>query len=311
MEQTDKLVIRNLILCTALGVILSRFSIGSVLMTVPALLVCYRVRQNSIKIASFSVMLLGVGVWTLIGNRMLLGTEYAPLILFSMYLPFILIVGSAVWAVSSSYSKSSMRKFFWACIPVFIAGLAFSLYFASDASKTVRDAMVQTVLLFFPEEMLSSEMTSAVRMIVDGDVMRLIFAPAGILLLAIPIVISDVNLHKFDEEWQYDFANMKLPDGYVWVFFVSWIAALVCRVVKSVPVMVHTIAWSVALSMTVLYFVVGVSILMAFMRKRTAVMTAGKVVFMVAFACFIPGINFAVFLILPLLGVLETWVKLR
>ncbi len=309
MEQTDRVAVRNLIISVLFGVVLSRFSIGAILMTVPVLLACPKVRQTSIRIAAYAAMLLGVAVWTLIQNRAIFGTGYGALLLVNLYMPTAMVVGSAVWTVGGDYSSSSMRKFFWACIPVFFIGLALALYFASSSSQPIRDALVESVMYYFPTDILEVDVSSAVKLVVDS--MKLVFAPVGILLLAIPIVVSDVNLHRYDEDWQYDFANMKLPDAYVWVFFGSWAAALVCRLVKTMPAMVTTVAWNLALSISVLYFIVGVSIFMAFMRRRTAVMTAGRVVFTVVLACFIPGLNVAVVLVLPLLAVLETWVRFR
>jgi hypothetical protein len=63
--------------------------------------------------------------------------------------------------------------------------------------------------------------------------------------------------------------------------------------------------------MTVLYIVVGVSILVAFARRRTAAITAGRIVFTVVLLCFLPIVNAVVLVGLPLLGVLETWIAFR
>ena len=57
MEQTDRTAFRNLILGTAIGIILSRFAIGSILMTVPVLLVCPGIRNTAYKVLSFAAML--------------------------------------------------------------------------------------------------------------------------------------------------------------------------------------------------------------------------------------------------------------
>ena len=114
MEQyEDRTALRNLILGVLLGVILSRFSLGSIFMTVPVLLVCPRIRKAQIRIASFASLLLAVVGWTLIENRQILGTEYWPVVLVSLFLPVSGIAGAVVWAVGADYSKSSIRKFFW------------------------------------------------------------------------------------------------------------------------------------------------------------------------------------------------------
>lgn len=309
MEQTDRAASRFLILATVIGVILSRFAIGSIVMTVPLLLVCPKVRNTGLKVLSFAVMLLGTVIWTIIQNRALLGTEYWPIILLGLFTPVLNIIGSAVWTVGGNYSRSSMRKFFWASIPVFVLGLAMAFYFASAGSAQVRAAITSTILSMFPEGSLSVDITSVVQMAMN--VAALFFAPSSVLALALPIVIADVNVNRFDEQWQYDFANMKLPDAYVWVFFASWIVALVSNWVEAIPLWIYVLFWNLALTMTVLYLVVGVSILVAFARRRTAAVTAGRIVFLVVVLCLIPVLNAILFIGLPLLGVLETWISFR
>ena len=309
MEQADKLVIRNLIFSVILGVLLSRFSIGSILMTIPILLVCPKVRQTSIKVAAFAVILVGSAVWTVLQNKVLLGTEYWPVLLVGLYLPASITIGSAVWTIGGNYSRSSMRKFYWASIPVFFIGTALALYFASDSSQNVRLALAESVLYYFPSDMLSVDISSTVKIVIDS--MMLVFSPVALLMLAIPVVITDVNLNRYDEDWQYDFANMKLPDHFVWILFGSWIGALVCKLVSGIPIWVLAVIWNLALSMTVLYLIVGVSIVVAFARKRTAAITAGRIVFTVAIACLIPFLNVVVIIGLPVLGILETWIDFR
>ena len=309
MEQTDRTAIRNLIFGTAIGIILSRFAIGSILMTVPVLLVCPGIRNTAYKVLSFAAMLAGVLVWTLIQQRTLIGTEYWPFIILSLYTPVSMIIGSAVWTVGGSYSRSSMRKFFWAAIPVFVMGLALAFYFASEKSSLVRYELANGIIAMFPTDYLSVDFSSMVMNVVNT--MALFFAPAVVLGLALPIVIADVNVNRFDEDWQYDFANMKLPDPYVWVFFASWAVALVSNWVEAVPTWILVLGWNVALTMTVLYMVVGVSILVAFARRRTAAITAGRIVFTVVLLCIIPVLNVIMYIGLPLLGVLETWIAFR
>ena len=309
MEQTDRTAIRNLIFGTAIGIILSRFAIGSILMTVPVLLVCPGIRNTAYKVLSFATMLAGVLIWTLIQQRTLIGTEYWPFIILSLYTPVSMIIGSAVWTVGGSYSRSSMRKFFWAAIPVFVMGLALAFYFASEKSSLVRYELANGIIAIFPTDYLSVDFSSMVMNVVNT--MALFFAPAVVLGLALPIVIADVNVNRFDEDWQYDFANMKLPDPYVWVFFASWAVALVSNWVEAVPTWILVLGWNVALTMTVLYMVVGVSILVAFARRRTAAITAGRIVFTVVLLCIIPVLNVIMYIGLPLLGVLETWIAFR
>ena len=310
MEQyEDRAAVRNLVLGVLLGVILSRFSLGSIFMTVPVLLACHRVRKVQFRMGAFAVMLLAVVTWTLVENRLILGKEYWPVILVSLFLPVSSIIGSAVWECGSAYSRSSIRKFFWACIPVFVIGVMMSLYFASGASQPVRTALADGMLYYFPSDYLNLDISSLLHMVVD--MMMLFFAPLGVILLSLPLVTADININRYDEDWQYDFANMKLPDPYVWVFFASWAASLVSSLVSSVPKWIMALSWNVALSVSVLYLVVGLSIVVAYARRRTAALTVGRIVLLLVLVCFIPFVNLIVVFGLVILGVLETWFRFR
>lgn len=309
VEREDRAAIRNLILAVVLGVILSGFTLGNLLMTVPILMVCPKIKRTSVKMSAFAAVLLGAAVWTVIQNRSLLGTEYWPVLFVGVYMPAVQVTGSAAWTAGSAYSRAAMRRLFWASIPVFVIGAALSVYFSVPASENVRNAFAETILYLFPSDSLSVDVSSVVHSAVNS--MMRFFAPGGVLMLCIPIVISDISLYKYDEDWQYDFANMKLPEQFVWLFFASWAIALVCHLVSAVPAWITALSWNLALTLTVLYLTAGVSIAYAFVRKRTAVITAGRVVFLIVFLCLIPGINMIVLPALPLLGVLETWVRLR
>lgn len=308
MEQTDRTVLRNVILGTVLAVILSRFTIASLFMTLPILMACSRIRETSKAMAPFGVLLLVLVGWTLVENRVILGTELQPVLLVGLYPPVAATIGSAVWLATRDRSGSLLRRFFWACIPVFVLGLALSVYFASDASAVVRTALTESVLYFFPAESLGVDLSAIAKASVD--MLMLFYAPLGIVVLGIPVLISELSLHKFDERWQFDFANMKFPDSYVWVFFASWALALLFNLV-SVPSWMLAVAWNTALAMGILYAVVGVSILVAFARRRTAAISAGRIVFTLILFCFLPLLNVVVLIGLPILGVLETWFNFR
>ena len=87
VEREDRAAIRNLILAVVLGVILSGFTLGNLLMTVPILMVCPKIKRTSVKMSAFAAVLLGAAVWTVIQNRSLLGTEYWPVLFVGVYMP--------------------------------------------------------------------------------------------------------------------------------------------------------------------------------------------------------------------------------
>lgn len=309
MEKTDKALIGTMVVGTLLGVLLSRFSLLSLFMTVPLLFASRKVRRTSYALLPFAVLFLVVVLWTVVENRSVLGTEYSALLAVGLLIPVSEIVGSAVWVASRDRSSSFLRRFFWASIPVFVFGLALSLYLASDASLAIRNLLAETVLAMFPSEALSVDISSVVSSVVDS--LMLVYAPMTVLMLFLPVVLAENIQNKYDEQWQFGFANMKFPDSYIWVFFASWALALATNFIGSIPAWVMAFAWNLALTMAVLYGIVGISIIVAFVRRRTAAITAGRIVMMLVLLCLVPVLNAAVLIALPVLGVLETWIRFR
>lgn len=309
MEQTDRAVTRNLIIATVLGVILSRFGIGSIFLTVPLLLACRNLRKTSHAMVAFTVLLVAVSAWNLVIGREMMASEYRPAFWIGLFLPVSTIIGSALWIALRDYTSSLLRRFFLCCIPVYAIGLATSVYFASDAARLVRELYAQVVLYYLPSESLGVDLTAMVLSVVES--LKLIFAPMAVIMFAIPVCLSDILSHRYDDQWQFDFANMKFPDSYVWGFLASWALALGCNFFGSVPSLVAVFAWNTALVMAILYGIVGISILVAFARRRTTAISAGRIVFTVILLCMLPVLNVAVIIALPVLGVLETWVRFR
>lgn len=309
MEKTDKALIGTMVVGTLLGVLLSRFSLLSLFMTVPLLFASRKISRTSYALLPFAVLFLVVVLWTVVENRSVLGTEYSALLAVGLLIPVSEIVGSAVWVASRDRSSSFLRRFFWASIPVFVFGLALSLYLASDASLVIRNLLAETVLAMFPSEALSVDISSVVSSVVDS--LMLVYAPMTVLMLFLPVVLAENIQNKYDEQWQFGFANMKFPDSYIWVFFASWALALATNFIGSIPAWVMAFAWNLALTMAVLYGIVGISIIVAFVRRRTAAITAGRIVMMLVLLCLVPVLNAAVLIALPVLGVLETWIRFR
>ena len=309
MEQNDKVLIRNLVIATVMGILISRLSIGSMFMTVPLLIACYHESNLKRMVTSFVVLLVTVVAWTVIEGRSLLGTEYWAYLIVGLLVSATTIVGSAVWAGSKNLSSSLMRRLFWACIPAFVLGLGTSLFFTTEAATSTKQLMTATILYLFPSEQLGFDISSTVSMVVE--MAKLYYAPVCILSLCIPVVISDCLSHKYDEQWQFDFANMKFPDSYVWVFLASFILVLLCNFIKTMPEVIMAIAWNLSMSMAILYGVAGLSILVSFARRRSTAITVGRIVATMFLFCLIPGLNAIVLLGLPILGVLETWIKFR
>lgn len=309
MEQgTDKNILRDLVFATLVGILFSRFSLGSLLMTVPILLVSSRVRKTVYIWLSYILLFLGAVLWTVIEGKELLSTQYVGMIVVSLFMPLCAIAGSAMWTFSRSKSQVGLRRYFLSCIPVVFMGLAMALWFSSSMAEPIRELLKSSVLYMFPEETLGFSIETFLDTLISF--LMLIYVPMGMIATGIPVLVSELLLYRDDETWQYDFAFMKLPDSFVWGFLGIWILALASNFVEF-PSCLTVACWNLALAFGVLYAIQGVSILVALFRRRTAAVSAGRVVVLVFFLCMIPGLNVVAFVGLPILGVLETWIRFR
>ena len=310
MQQgTNRSVWKELALVTIVGILFSRFSLGSVLMTIPLLVVVPRVRDLWQALLAFAVVLVGTVVWSIIDYKDIIAAGYGSVIAVTLFLPVCTIVGTAMWTLASRKSRAGLRKFFISVVPVVVLGLALAVWFSSSYADSAREILKNSMLYIFSEANLGVNAESVIDLAMAF--MNVSFVPLGMLVVAIPVLISELVLYRYNEAWQYDFAFMKLPDPFIWAFFGFWALALVSSLVTAVPMVIYCISWNVAFAITVLYAVQGLSILVARFRRTTAYMSVGRVVTFVIIFCLIPGLNLVCIVGLPILGVLETWFRFR
>lgn len=310
MEQGYKKSIwKELVFVTIAGILFSRFSIGSVIMTVPLLLVAPRVKKLWQVLLAFAVVLVGTVVWSVIDYKNIIQAGYGSVLAVSLFLPVCTVIGAATWTAVGRKSRVGLRKFFLSCIPVVVLSLALAIWFSSDNANATKDLLKQSMLAVFSSESLGYNFESVIDLALSF--LSISFLPMGMAIAGIPILISELIMYRYDEAWQYDFAFMKLPDPFIFGFFGFWLLALASSLVSAIPIAIYCIAWNVALGLTVLYAIQGLSILVARFRRTTAYFSVGKIVGLVLLLCLLPGINLVCLVGLPILGVLETWIRFR
>ncbi len=310
MEQGyKKSVWKELVFVTVVGILFSRFSIGSVIMTVPLLMVAPKVKKIWQVLLAFALVLVGTVVWSVIDFKDVIVAGYGSILVVSLFLPVCTVIGSATWTAVSRKSRAGLRKFFLTCIPIAVLGLALAIWFSSDGATATKDLLKQSMLAIFSEESLGYNFESVIDLAMSF--LEISFLPMGMMIVGIPVLISELMMYRYDEAWQYDFAFMKLPDPFIWGFFGFWVLALTSSLISSIPVAIYCIAWNVALGLSVLYAIQGLSILVARCRRTSAYFSVGKIVGLVLLLCLLPGLNLVCLVGLPILGVLETWLRFR
>ncbi len=305
----NKSVWKELVFVTIAGILFSRFSIGSIMMTVPLLLIAPRVKKLWQTLLAFAVVLVGTVVWSVVDYKDIIDADYGSLLAVSLFLPVCTVIGSATWTAVGRKSRVGLRKFFLSCIPVAILALALAIWFSSDNAIATKEILKQSMLAIFSEESLGYNFESVIDLALSF--LSVSFLPMAMAMVGLPILISELIMYRYDEAWQYDFAFMKLPSPFIFGFFGFWALALASSLVTAIPVAIYCVAWNVALGLSVLYAIQGLSILVARFRRTSAYFSVGKIVGLVLLLCLLPGLNLICIVGLPILGVLETWIRFR
>ena len=118
-------------------------------------------------------------------------------------------------------------------------------------------------------------------------------------------------LHSRESDWEDRVSLLELDGRMIWIFLALWLGVLLSRFV-SIPTIAGIALFNVTLSFTVVYAIQGFSVLYYRLRKRGRKLKSYTLfLILLAIALLVPGINILIVLVLPLLGVLETFFELR
>ncbi|MCF0238622.1 MAG: hypothetical protein HUK24_08480 [Sphaerochaetaceae bacterium] len=294
----------TLLFAIGAGVIISRFSFGTLLFTLPVLFVSSKVEKKGL--CEIALLLLALVFFAIelvnyypIREEMVFGLE-----IYSWFFPFFILIGSGIW-IWYRESTSMLRKLFVACLPVLLGGIAMGLWMSSSYGVEVVQYLCEIM-----DTVLSSlgfSDTAFVQIAIGA--MTSMFGYIGMIFTAFPLILLEVATKSHDSQWQEDFAYNKLPNPFFYVFIGLWVLVLLYALI-GLPLWIGIISINGAVGVSLLYGFQGVSILVALLRRKTFV-KANSVLLLVLLMCLLPGLNIAIFITLPILGVLENWINFR
>lgn len=291
-------------------VVLSRIPIGNVLFVLPLLLVSTKVGKNR-TLVLFSAVIVCIAAWALWDcfDRTS-GTVYIGLFIFSAFVPVTLGLSCGIWAFLGYENRLGMKKRF--LISALVCSLLSALFLVwlslgGEGVQEIKDQLGATYTIVFGESYGASA-----EQFLDIALTAFSYAlvPIAVTLLGFILVLSSSMEHKFDQEWQYRVGTWSIPNDFVWVFLLSFFGAILSGVF-SLPSVLNVVLWNLALLSAVAYGIQGFAILVFLIRKKINALVAHKFAVMLGFSMVIPGVNMAVLVGLPLLGVLETWIVFR
>ncbi len=294
----------NVVIAIAACFMLQYLGFGSLFFCMPLLLLAPSIKKTSHAVFPFLIVALGCAVYTISQWK----NVNMGMAVFGIVFPVMACLGCAIWTGLRNYSNSVLRKLVICSFATGLIGLVYAFWLVSPQGAGHNQALLEVFKQILPVELFkSSEVFGEIIL----SVIIMLIVPFGMLFSGLQILVSEFILHKNDEEWQYNFAYMKMPNSYVWFFILAWIVTLVGNFMDSVPEIVSVIGCNLAVGISIHYFMGGVSILTSMLRRRSATITAGRVFFPVVVACLIPGLNVAVLAVLTIMGVLETWINFR
>lgn len=325
----DRLV-RDSLLMVVASLLLYRLTFTNVLYTIPLLLLAPRFEDRKMAMLPVAAVFLLVVGGELFAARKALGFATTPLILtIGLFIPVVLLVAAAVWIWLRE--ARSLVRYLASCAFMVVAGIGLAVWLQSGSeivrkveelySSTFR-TLFSTFLPMTPASVATEGAVQATAETTvlgfDADVLfalcvRVVyhsFVPMCMALIGVSALISECVLHRQDAAWQQRVANWRLPENAIWVFLGAWTLVLV-NMLFTLPASVSAFSLNLALSVSLLYLVQGLAILIFLVRKRNPLFTVARAVVFVMLCMLLPGLNVLVVLALPLLGALETWITLR
>lgn len=291
------------------SVVLSRLSMGLILFPIPVLLSVNGIRDKGKAIIIHIIASVGVLGLNLLSSRGLFTTEYLTIGLFGLVFPLTISIACTLWTALRDFSDSVLRKLVICSIPTTVIALAFSIWLCLPEAQASIETLRTAYTLVVPQS-LSGEATIDLGSIFIA-VLKLGSVPVAIIFQGIPILISECILHRGDEKWNFEFANMKMPYKFVWVFLaLLGLSIIVPRLdfVGQIPIIV---LWNLTFGLGLHFMFDGVSVLVSILRKRSLHFTPGRILLWLTFSMIIPGLNMFVISGLLATGIFENWVKLR
>ena len=307
------MMIRDGALATGISFFLYKLTSSATFFIIPLLLAAPRFidpKRALLPVLAVLILLVGDSLIGLkgISTDMALGS----LLLVGWYMPVSLLVGAACWIGLAK--RRMLVRFLYGSMFAAIGGFLLIIWFRSDseaarlAGESLKNMYVVIADTFMGSALpvgLNSEMLFTIMVAIVESA----YLPIFMIQFGLSVMASELLIHRSDWEYQRRMSKWRLPVNAVWAFLGGWTMVLATTFIK-LPMFVTT-AWNLALTVSLLYFVQGVSIVAYIVRKRNERISATRMFILLFVTTLIPGVNVILFVALPLLGVSETWIRYR
>lgn len=309
--------------CTAAAAVMSRFRWSLPLCMIPPMIASGFLPKNRRVLPTLVSGILALA-WIVLQDRAAIAAGGGEALLALGRTPLLvgLWVSACVWIGADGMSHR--KRFVVGILPGCAAALAEGILLAGEGSL-VADA-VAIAAQRYAETLdvlgkvlgtLTGEELDAVRMTRILFLTRALMAlPAFMVYAAAQTFIAESILLRQDRIFTDKVASWHLPEQAVWFFLAAWFAALITLWLPSrgvgVPLQVGIVTLDLAGAATVLYGMQGFAIWVWKRRERNPEASAVRLFWAVLFISLIIQLVLLVLsLVLPIVGVTETWIRYR
>lgn len=307
------IMVRVGVLAVVLSLVLYRIAAASTLFIVPLLFFAPRFKPSYWALAPVGVVFV-----LLLGYQMVLLKEFMRevsgmgAVLVGLYLPTSLLIGTGIWIRLDKMKM--LKKLMASSAFAAIAGFSLVLWFSNGspsalATAAIYQQMVEALIPAAFGEGLPLGMTAHTLFDAVVAILKIGFLPIFFGQFGFSILLSELLIHRSDPTYQERMTRWKLPESSVWIFLGSWTIVLV-TLVGDIPFL-ESVGWNIALTVSLLFMVQGVSILAAVIRRKFPGINSTRIFVLSFLLAVLPGVNLIPLVGLPLLGVSETWIDYR
>ncbi|MGI6432496.1 MAG: hypothetical protein ACOXZ4_01330 [Sphaerochaetaceae bacterium] len=310
MERRSVESIRSIALAAGMSFIMYRLQVTSTLFIIPLLFFAPKLESNRLNLVPIGLVALVLIGTQLTGLSKELPASTAVGFLFvNLYLPLTLLIGAAIWIGLAKHS--SLRRLLISGAAALVWGLALVLWFSSGSTSVVAVEQIYRAVFDAIAPSLVPNQVVQLQWLFEAVVQTLMlgFLPLFLGQFGLSLLISELLIHRTEHSFQKRLCRWALPEFFVWFFLGSWSVVLATMFLQ--VTLLQSLAWNIALAITMLYALQGISLVASVMQKRNPQASASRVFVLAILLLLIPGVNLIPLLALPLAGVSETWIKYR
>ena len=287
------------------------------LFVIPLLLLSDRYGSLEEKLMPFAVSAIVLALFEIVPLFPQLGEPLEKgFLAMGLFLPIALIGSSVIWILLERYDTLSRFLIVSGYVAVVIFGFASWFSAHTDVVKAIEGEYLKVLnQLFYSNSESAESLVSGVNandlLTMVKNIVSAMILPSITGMFGFNVFLQMSARNKNAEEFSMRVFNAHLPYDFVWFFLASWLA-LIAVIKFSAPTTVTIVVVNIALFASLLYAIQGLCIVGYKMVQKGRTANAVKLFLITGLlVVMLPGMNIVIVLVLPIIGVLETWFTFR